>query len=101
MNGLKKSIKINILKHEYTVSCEDEAVDNLLEAAAYLDGQMKSISESGKVLGTDRCAIMAGLNISNELLELQRRLEVHESTISRLRSLNEQLDKFVSGLQSS
>jgi len=89
------------MKQQYTVSCEEEAVENLMSAANYLDRHMQTIAESGRVLGIDRCAIMAGLNISNELLELQRKLEVHESTISRLRSLNEQLDKFVGDLKST
>lgn len=101
MSSSKKTIKISIMKTQYSVSCEEEAVENLMSAASYLDRQMQTIASSGKVLGIDRCAIMAGLNISNELLELKRRLEVHESTITRLKSLNEQLDKFVSDLQST
>ncbi|MCY4051890.1 MAG: cell division protein ZapA [Gammaproteobacteria bacterium] len=101
MSSEKKSIKISIMKQQYTVSCEEEAVENLKSAANYLDRQMQAVSESGKVLGIDRCAIMAGLNISNDLLQLQRKLEVHESTITRLRSLNEQLDKFVGDLKST
>ncbi|MCY4149913.1 MAG: cell division protein ZapA [Gammaproteobacteria bacterium] len=101
MRANKKTIKISIMKQQYSVSCEEEAVDNLMSAAHHLDRQMQNISESGKVLGIDRCAIMAGLNISNELLELKRKLEVHESTITRLRSLNEQLDKFVGDLKTT
>ncbi len=101
MSGKKISIKISIMKQQYSVSCEEEAVENLMSAATYLDRQMQTVSESGKVLGIDRCAIMAGLNISHDLLELQRKLEVHESTITRLKSLNEQLDKFVGDLKST
>ena len=101
MSGKKTSIKISIMKQQYSVSCEEEAVENLMSAANYLDRQMQTVSESGKVLGIDRCAIMAGLNISHDLLELQRKLEVHESTITRLKSLNEQLDKFVGDLKST
>lgn len=101
MSVTKKTIKISILKQQYSVSCEEEAVENLRSAAHHLDRQMQNVSDSGKVLGTDRCAILAGLNISNELLELKRKLEVHESTITRLRSLNEQLDKFVGDLKST
>lgn len=101
MSATKKTIKISIMKQQYSVSCEEEAVENLMSAAHYLDRQMQNISEGGKVLGTDRCAILAGLNISNELLELKSKLEVHESTITRLKSLNEQLDKFVDDLKST
>lgn len=101
MTSPKKTLKISIMGNHYPVSCEEEEVDDLMSAASYLDRRMRSIAKSGRVLGDDRCAIMAGLNISNELLEMQRKLEAHESTINRLKSLNEQLDKFVSDLQST
>ena len=101
MNKVKKSVKVSIMKQQYSVSCEEEKVENLISAAHHLDREMQSISEGGKVLGLDRCAIVAGLNISNELLELKRKLEDQESTISRLKSLNERLDKFVDDLKST
>ena len=95
MGKQKKSIKISILSHEYTVSCQENEIDGLFEAAAYLDQQMKTISDDGKVLGLDRCAIMAGLNISNTLLELKKSVEQEMKMKSRLQALNERLEKFV------
>ncbi|MYB33722.1 MAG: cell division protein ZapA, partial [Gammaproteobacteria bacterium] len=64
MSATKKTLKIIIMKQQYSVSCEEEKVENLISAGHYLDRKMQDISEGGKVLGTDRCAILAGLRIS-------------------------------------
>ena len=63
------------MQREFTVACPEEETEELVEAAAYLDKQMRSISDGGQVLGIDRCAIMAGLNITHALLRLQKTVE--------------------------
>jgi len=40
----------------------------LTQAARYLDQHMRDIRSTGKVMGLERVAIMAALNISHELL---------------------------------
>ncbi len=65
----KLNFKVNIMDRDFTVACEDGDQDNLLAAAAYLDRQMRDIQRSGRVIGHERCAIMAALNIANELLQ--------------------------------
>ena len=94
----KKSVKVSIMQREFTVACRDDEVEGLIEAAAYLDKQMRAMSDSGQVLGIDRCAIMAGLNISHSLLELQKSVEQSDEVDSRLRSLHERIDKAVSSI---
>lgn len=56
---------------EFMVACPEEEKTSLVAAAKYLDHKMKDIHNSGKVLGAERCAIMAALNIANELLQYQ------------------------------
>lgn len=63
-----KPIDIEILGREFTVSCTDEERDSLLSAVGYLDNRMREIRDAGKIVGLDRIAIMAALNISHELL---------------------------------
>jgi cell division protein ZapA len=53
---------------EFTVACSDEERAGLLEAVNYLDKKMHDIRDTGKVVGIDRIAIMAALNMSHELL---------------------------------
>ena len=63
-----KSIDVNIMGREFTVACTDEERAGLLEAVNYLDKKMHDIRDTGKVVGIDRIAIMAALNLSHELL---------------------------------
>ena len=63
-----KPIDIEILGREFTVSCIDEERQGLLDAVDYLDHKMREIRDAGKIVGVERIAIMAALNISHELL---------------------------------
>ena len=70
------TISVTILDKDYQVSCPVDEVDALTASARYLDRQMAEIRESGKVLGSDRIAVMAALNIANEFLNNRESLEV-------------------------
>ncbi len=63
-----KGVDVNILGREFTVSCTEDERPALLEAVKFLDKKMRDIRDTGKVVGVDRIAIMAALNISHELL---------------------------------
>ncbi len=64
-----KAISINILGKEYLISCNDDERNGLISAADFLDEKMREIRDAGKVIGTDRIAVMAALNIAHELLD--------------------------------
>ena len=87
------------MQREFTVACTEDEMEGLIEAASYLDKQMRSISEGGQVLGIDRCAIMAGLNISHSFLQLQNTVTEQKEVNSRLETLHEQVEKCVSNLK--
>jgi cell division protein ZapA len=63
-----RSIEINILGRAYKVACPREEESALLAAADYLDEKMREIRDKSKVIGAERIAIMAGLNLAHELL---------------------------------
>lgn len=63
-----KSMDLTIMGREFTVACPDEERAGLLEAVRYLDKKMHDIRDTGKIIGVERIAIMAALNISHELL---------------------------------
>ena len=50
------------------IACSEEEKADLLKAVEYLDGKMREIRDAGKVIGVERIAIMAALNITHELL---------------------------------
>ncbi|HMM46805.1 MAG TPA: cell division protein ZapA [Thiobacillaceae bacterium] len=63
-----RSIEITILGRAYKVACSREEEPGLVAAAHYLDGKMREIRDASKVIGVERIAIMAGLNVAHELL---------------------------------
>lgn len=62
-------VTVRILEKEYLVACPESEQDSLQETARYLNKKMKEIRDSNKVVGTDRIAVMAALNIAHELLQ--------------------------------
>ena len=69
MSEMFAHITIRILEKEYQVSCPAEEKANLLASVELLNRKMREIRDSGKVIGLDRIAIMAALNLANELLK--------------------------------
>lgn len=63
-----RSIDINILGRAYKVACTREEEPALVAAADFLDEKMHAIRGNSKVIGTERIAIMAGLNLAHDLL---------------------------------
>jgi len=86
-------ITVRILDKEYHVGCNPEEQDELFASARLLDERMREIRRSGRVIGTDRIAVMAALNIAHELI-LQRKAEagVGDGTAKRLLMLQERIE---------
>jgi cell division protein ZapA len=63
-----KGMDVTIMGREFCITCPEEEREELLQAVAYLDKKMREIKDSGKVVGAERIAIMAALNITHELL---------------------------------
>ena len=69
MSEQARTVSVQLLDKEYTVVCPDGEEAELLASADYLDGKMREIREHGKLLGLERIAVMAALNISHELMK--------------------------------
>lgn len=87
-----KGINISIMGRDFSVACPPHEQDDLLEAARYLDKNMKEIQKTGKIIGAERCAIMAALNITNDLLKLQKSTAGQEQVNARLATLQSRID---------
>jgi cell division protein ZapA len=72
MSEANPLVKVQILGKEYPISCPEEEQHDLLLAARYLDDKMRKIRNAGRVIGTERIAVMAALNIAHELLQTSR-----------------------------
>jgi cell division protein ZapA len=94
-------VSVRILEKEYHVACPPEERPALLQSAEYLNRKMREIRESGKVVGLDRIAVMAALNIVNELLQTRGRDEGMESDMAaKLKAMRERVESALSRGQS-
>jgi cell division protein ZapA len=64
---------------------------DLFKAAKFLDSRMQQIQKSGIVIGIERIAIMAALNLSNEILNNEKSLE-NEQLKNKFLKINELID---------
>lgn len=62
-----QSVVINIMGKDYHVACNQDEQETLLASAQKLDTQMRDISDTNKISGLDKIAILAALNLTNEL----------------------------------
>ena len=83
---------VKILDKEYQVACPEDQEAQLLVSAKYLDTQMRNIRDSGKVIGLERIAVMAALNISYELLQASEHANSDAASSEPLNRLNRKLD---------
>lgn len=65
------SLDVAIMGREFRVSCPENERRSLLDAASYLDKKMREIRDAGKVIGIERIAIMAALNIAHDYLSIR------------------------------
>ncbi|RMD80308.1 MAG: cell division protein ZapA [Gammaproteobacteria bacterium] len=86
-------VPVHILGKEYRIACPPGEREALFAAAQYLNAKMREIRERGKVVGTERIAVMAALNIAHELLQARGAGERREEQLElRLRALRSKID---------
>ncbi|MGE0557697.1 MAG: cell division protein ZapA [Burkholderiales bacterium] len=94
MSADPKGLQINIMGREFRVACAEHEQKGLLDAVEYLNSKMQEIRDRGKVIGLERVAIMAALNITHEFLstkvggsfdiaETRRRIQRMETAIDQ------------------
>jgi cell division protein ZapA len=64
-------VTLSILGREYRLACAPEEKLALMQCAQYVDGKMQAIKDAGKVMGADRIAVMAALQIAHELFTVR------------------------------
>ncbi|WP_410499811.1 cell division protein ZapA [Chitinibacter sp. S2-10] len=103
MSEVIKQLDVSIMGREFRVACPENEEATLLQAVQLLDGRMNDIRNHGKVIGLEKIAIMAALNMTHEFLQtkveggidiasFQRRIGNMNSTIDAV--LNEQPELF-------
>ena len=94
MSKETRGLDVSVMGREFRVSCTEEEQKDLLKAVEFLNSKMKEIRDTGKVIGVERIAIMAALNITHEYLsartaggfdvgEFKRRMNRMQATIDQ------------------
>lgn len=87
-------VTVRLLDKEYQISCPEEERTALLEAADFLNRRMREIRDSGRVVGLDRIAVMAALNLAHDFLAIEAEGSGLADNVSqRLSLLNGKLDQ--------
>ncbi|MDH3430555.1 MAG: cell division protein ZapA [Gammaproteobacteria bacterium] len=93
-------VSVRILDKEYQVACPASERTDLLDSAEVLNAKMLEIRDSGRVVGLDRIAVMAALNMANDLLHAQARDRLLEGDLSgRLKMISERVESVLGSSQ--
>jgi len=93
MSDRNVRVSVRILEKEYQVACLPEERSDLLDSAELLNTKMREIRDNGNIVGLDRIAVMAALNLSHELLKIRNRGEAAEGDVGRkVRQMRERVE---------
>lgn len=94
MSQSPEPVTVRIVDREYRVVCSPDQRRTLMESALFLDQQMREIRDSGKVSSMDKIAVMAALNLAEEVLRLRQSVvDRREKVDARVRDLADRLDR--------
>jgi cell division protein ZapA len=91
-------VTIKVLDKDYRIACPPHEQEGLMASARLLDGRMREIRQTGRVIGSDRIAVLAALNLAHELVQLQRGQGGQDTeTTRRLSQIQERVAAALSG----
>ena len=100
MTEKNAQVSVRILDKEYQVACPANERTNLLDSAEILNDKMREIRDSGRIVGLDRIAVMAALNMANDLIHAKSRdLELEGGISDRLKLISDRVDNVLGGSQ--
>lgn len=88
---MSEPVKIHILDREFLIACPPEERQALLQSATILNERMQEIRDKRKIVGMDRIAVLAALNLAHELLRVKQDAGGLDTIRDRLAALNERL----------
>jgi cell division protein ZapA len=84
---MKKALDVEILGQKFTISSEAEE-GYMLKVAGYVDGKMQELMQASKPVAKSNVAMLAALNIADELHRLK---DSHEAMMNRLDQLSKRI----------
>ncbi len=99
------TLDVTVLGRDYKVACREHERADLVEAVSFLDRRMREIRDAGKVANVERIAVMAALNIANELLRTRSDVQANRGDVAidetslrgRIGAMHSAIDQVLSG----
>jgi cell division protein ZapA len=79
------SVSVEIYDQTYNLRASDP--EYILKLAAMVDGKMRAVSSNGSTVDSLRVAVLAALNIADELLRLQEHCRVLRGSMSESQTI--------------
>ncbi|CAI8365927.1 MAG: Cell division protein ZapA [Cellvibrionales bacterium UBA7375] len=86
------SLKIYILDKEYQVNCPPEDREALERSAQLLNEKMEEIRGGSQIIGLERIAVMAALNLAHDLIQTEQSAEQNSFASDVLQTMNSKID---------
>jgi cell division protein ZapA len=86
------SLKIHILGKEYQVNCPPEEREALERSAELLNEKMEEIRNGSQIIGLERIAVMAALNLAHDLIQTEQSAEQNSLASDVLQTMNSKID---------
>ena len=86
---------IELLGKPYQIKCQETEIPALQKAAEYLNGTLKTLPNSGKLLAPEKLGIMAALNLASQILELEQQMS------QQMHFLNQRLNNLQAKIESA
>ena len=96
MSEASQPVTINILEKEYLISCTEDEREQLHTAVNYLNAKMLDMKNSGRVIGSERIAVMTALNLAHELLAYKQENDDYTSNVdTAIQRLKNKIDEAI------
>ncbi len=92
-------LTITIMAKEYRIACPEEEKENLMASAALLNEKITEIKQQGSVIGTERIAIMAALNMSHDIINNQSLTVENDDLNQRIDMLSDRISESMRNIQ--
>lgn len=91
MSSKPSSVNIHVLDKDYTVACPEGEESSLMASADLLNKKIREIRDLGSIIGSERIAVMAALNLAHEYLAAERASSSLNNVDQRIDSLKDKI----------
>ena len=85
-------LNIRIMDKDYRVACPSDQQSSLKNSADFLNDRLNDIKNKGSIIGTERIAVMAALNLAHELLSSRDSMDDFSDVDNRMQNLQKKID---------